>query len=229
MGYLHICHWDRFQHYKKRNPPWIRLYTDLLSRDDYLNLTGHRRAILHGLWIEYARSSRRLPDDTVTLSRRLELRVLRTDLDALNHAGFIEFSASAVLAECKQSAIPEAETETREINPLLREVPKTSGKRPRNILWDALVAAIYGDGFVPTSTERGRLNKAIKELNEVNATPQQVGERVAEYRRRYQDAALTPQALTGNWSSLNGAKGRSAAEEADLQRSRDLAARMAQA
>src|SRR5690606_19747530 len=32
-GYLTVKNFERFQHYKDRNPPWIKLYNDLL--DDY--------------------------------------------------------------------------------------------------------------------------------------------------------------------------------------------------
>lgn len=92
-----VPRWKDYQHRdsaRSKVPPWIKNETKLLSSPDYLSLTPHRRAMLHALWLEYARSLRRLPDDTATLSRRLGLRVLRTDLEALNHAGFIEFSAS---------------------------------------------------------------------------------------------------------------------------------------
>lgn len=26
--YIRIVNWDRYQHYKNRRPPWIKLYTD---------------------------------------------------------------------------------------------------------------------------------------------------------------------------------------------------------
>jgi len=94
-AYLVICHWARFQHYKDRNPPWIKNYTELLSDEAYLELSGHRRAILHGLWLEYARSHCRLPVDTRILTRRLNLKVTMADLAALSHAGFTATSDSA--------------------------------------------------------------------------------------------------------------------------------------
>lgn len=76
--------------------PWIKVYTRLLHDDNYLTLTGHRRAVLHGLWLEYATSRRELPDNTLMISRRLALKVTRRDLEALNHAGFIRIHASKV-------------------------------------------------------------------------------------------------------------------------------------
>lgn len=90
--------WGKFQHSDvsrtESAPIWIRNYTRLLHSEDYLSLTWQQRGVLHGLWLEYAASDGQLPDNTATISRRLGDRVLRATLDALNHAGYIEFSAS---------------------------------------------------------------------------------------------------------------------------------------
>jgi hypothetical protein len=98
--YIIIRNWQRFQHYKDRSPPWIKNHVQLLHNHDYLDLPGDCRAILHGLWLEYASSHARLPLDTRSLSRRLGLRVTRQQLDRLNHAGFLEYS----LAPCEHDA-----------------------------------------------------------------------------------------------------------------------------
>jgi len=97
-----IPNWDGpegFQHYKKRDPSWIKTYVKLLHKDEYLDLTLHQRGLLHGLWITYARNDRQVRDSTATLTRQLGQRVMRRDLEALNHAGFIEFSASKPLSQ----------------------------------------------------------------------------------------------------------------------------------
>ena len=89
--------WDEFQHRDMARsdvPPWVKNYTKLLHDDAYLTLSSHQRAVLHGLWLSYASARRQLPLNTRSLTRQLQLRVMRRDLEALNHAGFIEFSAS---------------------------------------------------------------------------------------------------------------------------------------
>lgn len=35
MKYIEICDWDTFQHYKLRNPPWVKLYVKLLDSEDF--------------------------------------------------------------------------------------------------------------------------------------------------------------------------------------------------
>lgn len=101
MPWISVSGWRRFQHYDpaKRVPPWIKNNTDLMANDAYLSLTEHRALMLHRLWLEYASSRCELSDDTLRLSRRLGMKVTTLDLDALNHAGFIDIVASAVLAE----------------------------------------------------------------------------------------------------------------------------------
>lgn len=125
---LVVVGWDKFQHYRVRRPVWIKNYVDLLRRDEYLGLTGHRRAILHGLWMEYATCDARLTLDTRSLSRRLQLRVTMSDMEALNHAGFVLFLASNPLASRSESASAEKETykEAKAV-PLAR----TEGQRPK--------------------------------------------------------------------------------------------------
>jgi hypothetical protein len=91
-GYIVMRNWDTFQHYKDRNPTWIKTYTELLSDDAYLELSGHRRAILHGLWLAYATARCQLSDDTRILTRRLNLKVTTLDLKSLNDAGFLTFT-----------------------------------------------------------------------------------------------------------------------------------------
>jgi hypothetical protein len=98
-GWVVVRDWDKFQHYKDRDPIWIRTYTRLLHDDAYRNLTGHQRAVLHGLWLAYASSGRQLRLDTRSLSARLNLRVSSHTLESLNNAGFIDLVASTTLAQ----------------------------------------------------------------------------------------------------------------------------------
>jgi hypothetical protein len=93
-----IPNWSRFQHYADRDPLWLKVYTALLSNEDYLGLSFHARGVLHGLWLEYARAHGQLLGSTSAISRRLGDRVSTATLESLNHAGFIEFSASRPLA-----------------------------------------------------------------------------------------------------------------------------------
>jgi hypothetical protein len=73
--------------------------------------------------------------------------------------------------------------------------------RGRDLLWEALADECDLNGNL-TKSERGGANKVLKELREVDATPEEVGTRAAEYRRRWPGATLTASALARHWSTL---------------------------
>lgn len=87
-----IPNWDRFQHYKDRDPSWIKVYLELFNRDDYLRLTPTSRALLHGIWGLYALSHGRLRASRVP--QALNMRASSVQWESLVQAGFIELSAS---------------------------------------------------------------------------------------------------------------------------------------
>lgn len=106
-GWIVIPNWRRFQHYKNRNPKWIKVYTELMSDPAFLGLTFAQRGLLISLWLEYARSRHAIKMHTSTIARQLGERVFTAQLEALNDAGFIEVSASKPLAKVEHSASPE--------------------------------------------------------------------------------------------------------------------------
>jgi hypothetical protein len=71
--------------------------------------------------------------------------------------------------------------------------------RTRDLLYDAWVETW---GAPVTLTERQRLNKALRELREVNATPEQVRYVLGAYEKEFRGCVRSPQGVTGNWSLL---------------------------
>lgn len=102
-----VRNWDRFQHYKNRQPPWIKNYTGLLQDPDYLQLTPAERALLHGIWLAFAQADGQMR--ARSLQVLVGMRVGTVQLFSLNHAGWIEFSASKPLAP--RALARETETE----------------------------------------------------------------------------------------------------------------------
>lgn len=76
--------------------------------------------------------------------------------------------------------------------------------RPRDDLWDC-VLEVFDYTETVTSLERGRINKALKSLREVGATPEDLRDRASQYRKRYPNVAFTPMAVVSNWSQLEPA------------------------
>lgn len=187
-------------------PPWIKNLTRLLSDEAYLGLTPNRRALLHGLWLEYARTRRQLPGNTASLSRRLAMKVTSRDLEALNHAGFLTFSASKPAGK---HASLEVEVEVEEKDQLLTPPPKPAVSKPSkerkprapDPVWD-FVVEIEGEPLPRYRVARGRI---VADLHALLADT--TSERWdAEMRRRHGalarewgDSKATARALVQHW------------------------------
>jgi hypothetical protein len=108
---LEIRNWRRHQHYRDRDPPWIKLYTALPYDHNWSELAPARRALLVALWIERAQQDR-APGQNTTLLRisgakfnaKHGLRSKMLDYEALNHAGWIVIRASTTLASRRARA-----------------------------------------------------------------------------------------------------------------------------
>jgi|688.fasta_scaffold32911_7 hypothetical protein len=59
-----IRNWENYQHFKNgsRNPPWIKLYKDLLNNPDWHELDGDSCKVLIMLWMVASENSGNLPD-----------------------------------------------------------------------------------------------------------------------------------------------------------------------
>jgi len=120
--YLRVKNWEKFQHYKKRNPPWIKLHRSLMTDSDFLSMPEVAQYELIRIWLvassgQDMASSRQVCGQGVVSSRQdcvkriAGLRRLRY-WNLLIQKGFLIPDASITLAPCKQNATTETETET---------------------------------------------------------------------------------------------------------------------
>lgn len=106
--------WDRFQHYKDRCPPWIKLHRDILNNRDFARLPLASKALAPLLWLLASEAKDGCFEAcTEELEFRLHLKPkdIEEGLKSLIDKGFF-IVASGVLADSKQVAIPEREGET---------------------------------------------------------------------------------------------------------------------
>jgi len=117
--------WVKFQHFKDRRPPWIKLYRDILEDPDWHDLDGDTAKILVALWLiasEDDQQEGRLPD-----ARRLAFR-LRISESKVNQAltklsHWLEQDGINTISSGYQVDAPETETET-ETKKEKREIQK---------------------------------------------------------------------------------------------------------
>ena len=113
MEYIRIRNWDKFQHYKKRNPAWVKTYSSVLDDYDFACLPDASKTLFLLFPLLAARANNKIPHDPEWIQGRLHLKTT-PDLSHLFSINFIELiPASNVLAGCKQVATPETETEQR--------------------------------------------------------------------------------------------------------------------
>ena len=106
--------WAVFQHYKDRNPPWIKLHRETLNDRTFMCLPIASKALAPLMWLLASESKNGVFDGSVDdLMFRLHITKKEYDdgVKPLIDKGFFEV-ASGVLAECLQDARPETETET---------------------------------------------------------------------------------------------------------------------
>jgi len=122
---LRIKNWEKFQHYKHRKPPWIKLYRDLLEDKQWNELSGDAAKCLIMLWMIASESEGYLPDIEVLAFRlRRSEKEVKSLLSECYH--WIEDDASVMLATCEQDATSEkrrveAETEESDASTMLAE------------------------------------------------------------------------------------------------------------
>lgn len=108
--------WERFQHYKQRCPPWIKVYRTLLDDRDFMCLPVASKALAMMLWLlasEHAEGViEGVPADWAFRLRMTDNELL-VALKPLIDNGMFE-DASMMLAECLQGACPETENRERE-------------------------------------------------------------------------------------------------------------------
>ena len=114
--YIEICGWDKFQHYKKRNPPWVKLYAQILDDDDFDCLPDDSKLLFFCLLPFAARRDNKIKLDFRWLQKKLPITttITKETLQPLINAGFIACyqGDSVVLSSSTQDATPETETET---------------------------------------------------------------------------------------------------------------------
>jgi hypothetical protein len=113
VDYLSVRNFEKFQHYKNRKPPWIKLYRDLWRDPRFFVLNERERYYLISFFVLASQNDNRLPADQTWL--RHELATSQpVPLEKFIQAGWLvtSNSASKTLASRKQNAIAETETET---------------------------------------------------------------------------------------------------------------------
>ena len=101
MKFFRIKNWDRFQHYDKRNPPWIKVYNELLEDYEFNSMKESTQLNLIKIWLLASRSNNKIPYSEEWIKGRINGKS-RVDLEELERFDFIEATESD--EDCEQDA-----------------------------------------------------------------------------------------------------------------------------
>ena len=181
---MRIKHWNKFQHFKDRKPPWVKLYRDLLDDIDWHELDAQASKVLVMLWLIASEDEGRIPP-TKTLAFRLRMTEKQTNdcLNKLSH--WLEQDDINTISELYQDDSLETERETEKEKETEAEVKRgTKGSR------------LSADWVLPEDWG----NWARQERPDLN--PQKVGEQFKDFWIAKAGAAgvkLDWQATWRNW------------------------------
>ena len=110
--YLTVPNLGKWQHYKDRCPPWIKLHRDLLNDYKFACLQDASKAHLLAIWLLASQMDNKIPNDPKWIERKINA-TQPIDLKRLIDSGFLHslLNDSNSLAGRKQNADGETETE----------------------------------------------------------------------------------------------------------------------
>jgi hypothetical protein len=134
-----VKNFSEHQHYKDRNPIWIKLYNKLLDDYEFGLLPDASKGHLVAIWLLASRYNNIIPLDPKWVASRINATDA-VDLNILRDSGFIEFNQEGIitLAARYQDAIPEkriSERRDREDTSSLRsDVPAKQTRKSKRSL-----------------------------------------------------------------------------------------------
>jgi hypothetical protein len=123
--FLRIRNWRNYQHYKDRNPPWIKLHYEILNSEDWVMLADASRVAMMVCMLIASRHEGRVPYNPEYIKRVGHLKT-KPDLKLLIDMGFLvdenpmlaDASTKTLADDCSETETEtETETEKRQRRP----------------------------------------------------------------------------------------------------------------
>lgn len=131
MGYR-IKNWKKFQHFRDRKPPWIKLYREILDDLDWHNLKAEDAKALVMLWLLASESDGDLPSvSKIAFRLRLTKTAAEQILSRLSH--WLDQDDIAPISSRYQDDTPEREREGEtETESVLTHTPRARARSVEN-------------------------------------------------------------------------------------------------
>lgn len=94
--FLSVKNFEKYQHFKKAMPPWIKLYRSMYGDRDFMNLSIASRYLYIGLIMLASEGCNRVANDPPWIAQRLAISPSDIDLKPLYKSGLLIASESSV-------------------------------------------------------------------------------------------------------------------------------------
>lgn len=105
-AFIRILNWERYQHYKDRHPPWIKLHREILTSQTWVGASDASRVLAIAIMVLASETGNEIPNDPAFIRRRAFLNS-DPDFTELLSLNFIEIEgvpdASSPLASASGS------------------------------------------------------------------------------------------------------------------------------
>jgi hypothetical protein len=139
MRTFSVKNFEKFQHYKDRSPPWIKLYNETLDDYAFGCLQDASKMHLIGIWLLASRTDNKIPYDSEWVAKRINANS-KVNLQELADAGFIivsqelhetEQDASGMQAKCltREEERRDREETEGDFDSFWRNYPKRADRR----------------------------------------------------------------------------------------------------
>jgi len=103
VNHISVKNWSNFQHYKDRDPPWIKLHRALLDDYEFSKLPDSCKCHLMLIWLYAARNNGVVPEDAEFLADKIGANIT-VDIEMLVNSGFLSRVEVAAPAQPKPTA-----------------------------------------------------------------------------------------------------------------------------
>ena len=190
---MKIKNWSKFQHFKDRRPPWVKLHRDILEQRDITMISDCAFRVLVGLWLlasEDEEMQGGLPDvDDISFRLRIDKTKVTNALKELEPWLDID-----VISERYQVDAPETETETEVETEVETYIPSTIVEVSGFNEW-------Y-DSY-PRKIGKKAAEKAFNSAIKSGVTIEQLTQGVAAYNQEIKDAGTSTQYIKHPSTWLN--------------------------
>lgn len=132
MDILRIRNWEKYQHYSKRRPPWIKLHFSTLTSKDWVMASDSTRLLAIVCMLIASQSDHK--DGRFEADPEFFQRLARLDtppsFKQLIELGFLEYASTC--SQTLANATPETETETEAETYTEAEKPRVQTRNARN-------------------------------------------------------------------------------------------------